>query len=1612
MSSPANIRVWRSSRTGSTSALHAVTADPGWRGYSDAPAVGFGTPTGATPGSRFVARLQAFRKRTRLWLPVLLLLSVGDTAAQATICDDVGLTVLADDGSGLRTADFGIFRTLAPSIEITLPIPSSSSFSVIVDDGDDSTDDGLDISSLFGVTGSVAHAVVPETVPVGTLPGINQASFRTFPNDPGTIRIFYFGENRIAFDEPGEATCDAYMLSYEHDDETVVGVDDGSVAHPTEPDLEMMTNHIILDFDEASADNAAISDVLRIEQLRPQAFTGDLAAVQARPLSSLGATALLALISSINAAGHSGLEEAREDIVIAEPQTAGEAYPEAFRKDFQKATSDWKATVRTNQYHHFIMQTFPAHRLIDLTKSGTIRVYMPGSGVGQGDDFSGSPNAGTKFFVKGNRMKQPLGIWGRVDADRRGRTYRTDPSPPANHRSDGDLRDLDNASNHDSKVFSILGGDGLGDRIGAEINGDNVVLGTGKDAEIRIVNWNPSRFGEHAYYAQLELSAVDATSKIHIIEASNNSRRHRLSARLKNNLIAKYKAVANAGKLIIGAAWNEGALAADPDNPGLGDVAQTDTGRISPLRTATRASNTGNDAYKQRVIAIGATDSVLTPNEVESKRGSSNTGEEIGVVAPGESIRGTSANGTLANSSGTSFSTPLVAGIAAEIMLVDTTLQQAANLPKVLELIEATADDIEAPGRDDRTGFGRVNFWKAVLSAANRGLSSEGRTAENGKDDFFTFLDLKGAETTLWYGFDIRVPNKNSEIWFRKNDGSYERVEDPGAARPALDPFGGPATPGIVNFMSTQARRCPACTSLRPSLPFSKMELATEQLEWWYLARFSVMKADLENKTHLLVVKAGATPTTTAEGQINVLSLPLDLAEMRKGPASTDPRIKERVQEFDDFVFHISCKGAKHDGCPADFGDADGSAHPSERASNGARHHTPDYEWLGQPVSADPALRVSEELDADGERDEDGVANLRPEISSWDLDRFDNGVVFHPLTFEPGGRGKATFTVCIKVDPSDGLRYDELNPDKMLYLNAWIDWNTNSDWEEANDEHVIDGLRLAPTAGFDWEPLGVRNGNAVVVLTGTMPSGESGDCGFYQAEFDVGATLGTGNLWARFRLDYGEDVGRNDPRPEFFSDDTLRGVNLEDGTPQPAGQGKGFTQGAARFGEVEDYLLGTDFGDAPDPFTGANQYPTRKDANGGRHLDFNREWLGPVFAYASATRELDACDTTAAEQDGLPNLGQACNSENKDLKEDGLVLPGIVIPSQQFLVEIAVTAKVDGFGFSNTGPLGESSAGVQTLKGNCTLGPIPDQVDTPTIHRDRGRYAAWDPKRRLYLNAWADWNANGIWEAGEKVISGPLDPEDWGDDSSYTLGEAFVDSDANGIRTVDEVYTDIAGVNSRLVSCPVTVPADVALDQSFYWRFRLDYGENATTDSPHPVSGATVGHHATETERVLDQALGGALWGEVEDHLMIASDIEGIFDSVLGGLVETGPVDTSLFPGTGPYSFSVGAPGAYTVEGQPNGSLPPGMLLDPVTGAVVGVSQVLGVHVVVIEVRDASQTLVGLLQWKFRALGAVPSVSPIGLWILALLLAGAATRFRCARSSAPSEDGIESTRNS
>ncbi len=565
-----------------------------------------------------------------------------------------------------------------------------------------------------------------------------------------------------------------------------------------------------------------------------------------------------------------------------------------------------------------------------------------------------------------------------------------------------------------------------------------------------------------------------------------------------------------------------------------------------------------------------------------------------------------------------------------------------------------------------------------------------------------------------------------------------------------------------------------------------------------------------------------------------------------------------------------------------DYGDAD-PQHPTRRVDNGPRHEDTTREWLGQPTNTH-AQSVSDEFDAIDPEDIDGQPNLREDINGWDLDRFDDGVVYFPLTYKPGDRGKVAFNVCVQ---DLGARYVPADPDKLLYLNAWIDWNTNSNWEEANSEHIIDGLKLAPTDASNWQSRGLRTGTTTVAHIGTAVDGK---CGLYEATFDVG-TMSTGKVWARFRLDYGEDVGRNDPRPLLESDATLRNPTLAQNVIQPPGLNLGYARGRARFGEVEDYLLGSDFGDAPDTL---GEYPTRKATGGARHLNFNREWLGPPGTYASASREIDGCDTSGAEADGVPNLDAGgCNGSDRDEKDDGATFPHFAVSGAPLFFTIDVSAKVDSMGFANRGPGGQNSPGKQTMQDDCSLAPIPPTPFanlTPLGVSDRVRYAAWDPKRRLYLNVWADWNANGVWEDGERVLYGALDPERWGADTKYTLGEPFTDSDGNGVRTPNEPFTDVAGTPTQHLACEVPVPAGASGD--IWWRFRLSYGEDLITDE-------TVANFANEAARALAKSKGGALWGEVEDYAMSVEapppppvvEVGGFADLHIGGAPRSGAQD-------------------------------------------------------------------------------------------------------------------------
>ncbi len=108
-------------------------------------------------------------------------------------------------------------------------------------------------------------------------------------------------------------------------------------------------------------------------------------------------------------------------------------------------------------------------------------------------------------------------------------------------------------------------------------------------------------------------------------------------------------------------------------------------------------------------VAVAATDSA------DRKASFSNYGDWINLTAPGVSILTTSNGGGYGYWSGTSFSSPVTAGLAALIWSANPQLSHQ----QIVEILQSTTDDLGATGFDNTFGHGRINAYNAMMDALN-----------------------------------------------------------------------------------------------------------------------------------------------------------------------------------------------------------------------------------------------------------------------------------------------------------------------------------------------------------------------------------------------------------------------------------------------------------------------------------------------------------------------------------------------------------------------------------------------------------------------------------------------------------------------------------------------------------------------------------------------------------------------------------------------------------------------------------------------------------------------------------------------------------------------------
>ena len=89
------------------------------------------------------------------------------------------------------------------------------------------------------------------------------------------------------------------------------------------------------------------------------------------------------------------------------------------------------------------------------------------------------------------------------------------------------------------------------------------------------------------------------------------------------------------------------------------------------------------------------------------------TGNNVDLSAPGTSILTTGTGATYTFGSGTSFSAPIVAGVAALVMSANPNLTGL----QVQAILKNNADDLGSAGWDPSFGYGRVNAFRAVQAA-------------------------------------------------------------------------------------------------------------------------------------------------------------------------------------------------------------------------------------------------------------------------------------------------------------------------------------------------------------------------------------------------------------------------------------------------------------------------------------------------------------------------------------------------------------------------------------------------------------------------------------------------------------------------------------------------------------------------------------------------------------------------------------------------------------------------------------------------------------------------------------------------------------------------------
>ncbi len=574
------------------------------------------------------------------------------------------------------------------------------------------------------------------------------------------------------------------------------------------------------------------------------------------------------------------------------------------------------------------------------------------------------------------------------------------------------------------------------------------------------------------------------------------------------------------------------------------------------------------------------------------------------------------------------------------------------------------------------------------------------------------------------------------------------------------------------------------CKTNAPEFVWTTPEYFTEdeKVSYNFYLYLSDQQAQPEKRKENIIFKANNLTDTT-------LLLPPDIVPLRHGfyiwtveavinGSVYDPEGDFEIPEYNQI----------------DYGDLSDPPYKTLAASNGAAHYwavdgvtIPEEEqaWLGpfDPAYSftvplpPPAASINNPLQAISFEADALIASA---ICVDGLDTKDDGVFF-PGNIHNCCSGNTIQEIDVLVQVK--TKYRTNNPDKPLYLAAWIDWNNDG---------------FSPLPGYINE-LTTWLSAVPVMVTGNTTVAPEIPTGYYDSKFIKINPSTWSNTWAiyrlRFRCNPLTGVSCLPIRVRLFVGET--DINKVHSFYQ-----------LARSGEVEDYIIVCDtsqqeqkydFGDAPDETINpalhycSHKLPGRISPapwtafDGAKHENFSFEWLGNIndhcrcLAVASADAELDA------------------NTIDLDLFDDGIDFSSFIYPFT-----------------------------------NCQTQTIRVKVSTtgnPT------RYIG----KPLFLHAWFDWNQDGDWDDTFRCGIVPADEHVyWLTAQAECSGGASMPVNDYGFK-IDP--TTWSGWHSR--TCEVykltfhaAMPAQQnAATDTLWCRFRLSYDDAGTgTANPNVAS--------------------------------------------------------------------------------------------------------------------------------------------------------------------------------